>query len=262
MMDIYARLGFALTDPVPLMGEKDGIEMSLGQNSAHIIFADSYVELSAVNSSDPRHHLVPFLSRYQGLHILALSTDDAAQSNKALTAQERITSPLQVASRHVHYGIRHGEARFKWFRAPDKLSTEGFVCLVEQVTPDLVFQPPKSGHPNGSVGVGGVLVLSHNTSEAVQRFATFPGTRIIDGNNVSFGHQKLSFFNDYEFRKSFTEMSDIHAPALAGYAVRVANIITTGKWLQEHGIAIHEKDGGLWVGPEFGCGALVFFEPA
>jgi hypothetical protein len=262
LITAYTRLGFTPTDPVPLMGMKDGAPVPLGQESAHLIFADSYVELSGVTSTDPGHHLAPFLARYHGLHILALGTGDAAASHAALTAQGFETPPVQNAGRHVDYGTRHGDAAFKWFKAPEALGEEAFVCLVEQVTPELVFQPPADGHPNGANGVSGVLVLCHDVAETMQRFAAYPGAQAAGEATLDFNGQTLTFFTDAGFAKAFCDMGEVRSPALAGFSVRTPDIAATRAWLDDRGVTCGENDFGLWVGPDQGCGSVVVFEAA
>ncbi len=256
----YTRLGFTPTEPVPLMGVKDGALVPLGQDSAHLIFADSYVELSGVTSTDPSHHLAPFLARYHGLHILALGTGDAAASHAALTAQGFATPAVQDAGRHVDYGTRHGDAAFKWFKAPEALGEEGFVCLVEQVTPELVFQPPADGHPNGAAGVSGVLVLCKDIAETMQRFAAYPGARAAGETALAFDGQTLTFFTDAAFADTFCGMGEVRAPALAGFSMRTPDIAATRAWLNGHDVAVHEHGESVWVGPDQACGAVVLFE--
>lgn len=257
----YTRLGFAPTQPVPLMGMKDGSPVPLGQDSAHLIFADSYVELSGVTSTDPAHHLAPFLARYHGLHILALGTDDAAASHAALTSQGLATPPVQDAGRHVEYGTFHGDAAFKWFKAPEALGEEAFVCLVEQVTPELVFQPPQDAHPNGAIGVSGVLVLCEDVLETVQRYAAYPNTTISSQNTIKVGGQTLTFFTNTEFAETYCDMGSIRAPALAGFSVSTTDISATRAWLIEQGADVQDRNGCLWVPPDHACGAVVVFEP-
>jgi hypothetical protein len=258
----FTRLGFVPTNPAPLMGVKDGSPVPLGQDSAHLIFADSYVELSGVHSTDPHHHLAPFLARYEGLHILALGTDDADASHAALTAQGLETPPVQNAGRHVDYGTKHGDAKFKWFKAPDALGSEGFVCLVEQLTPELVFQPPSDGHPNGALSVSGVTVLCVNVEDAVQRFAAYPRAEVGGRNRVTFGNQEIVFLDEPALVAAFGRDTGLPVPALAGFTVTVRDIAATRTFLTGQGVAVQDSEAGVWVHPRDACGAILRFTQA
>lgn len=264
LLKAYRRLGFTPTAPTPLMGLKDGAPVYLGQDSAHLIFADSYVELSGVTTDDPNHHLAPWLARRAGLHILALGSDDANASHAAMAAQGMTFPAVQDAGRHVAYGTKHGDAKFKWFKAPDELGEEGFVCLVEQVTPELVFQPPADGHPNGALGVVDVIALAEDPAEALARHSQYPGAVQVEDYQLGFGAgstgQTLTFFDATGLAERFPNVEDITAPALAGFAVTVDDIIATRAVLEDNGVTVHENmDGDLAISPADGCGSLVVF---
>lgn len=260
MIDAYVRLGFSPTEPVPLMGMVDGQLTPLGQDSAHLIFADSYVELSGVTSTDPNHHLAPWLKRREGLHILALGSDDATASHTALEAHGLDVPAVQNAGRHVAYGTHHGDAAFKWFKAPDALGDEGFVCLVEQITPELVFQPPENGHPNGALGVTGVTILSDSPAESLKRFETYPGVTGRTPHSLSFGHQTLSFLNPKELADQFAAFDDMASPAFAGFTMRVEDLAATRAVIEEASVTMHSHENGdLWVSPTDACGSLLIF---
>lgn len=264
LLKAYRRLGFTPTNPTPLMGLKDGAQVYLGQDSAHLIFADSYVELSGVTTDDPNHHLAPWLARRAGLHILALGSDDANASHDAMTKNGLNAPAVQDASRNVTYGTEHGDAKFKWFKAPDELGDEGFVCLVEQLTPELVFQPPANGHPNGALGVVDVIVLAEDPANALARHSQYPGARRIEEHQLGFGlgstGQTLTFFDADGLAERFPNVEGITAPALAGFAVTVDDIIATRAVLESNGVTVHENmDGDLSISPAEGCGSLVEF---
>ncbi|MDG2242215.1 MAG: VOC family protein [Rhodospirillaceae bacterium] len=262
MVAAYIRLGFAPTEPVSLMGVADDEPAPLGQDSAHLIFADSYVELSGVTSSDPAHHLAPFLKRRNGLHILAFRCDDADNAHDQLLAQGLDVPAVQGASRTVTYGSRHGDAQFKWFKAPDSLSDEGFVCLVEQVTPALVFQPPASGHPNGALSVTGVTILTEDPVAATTQYSAYQGAHPLGGNQVDFDGQRLIFLNQTSFAQQFEVLPDLIPPAFAGFTVRVEDMDTTRGILSENSVPLHEGTSGeIWVSPSDACGSLLIFSP-
>lgn len=260
MVAAYIRLGFAPTEPVPLMGVVNNEPVPLGQDSAHLIFADSYVELSGVTSTDPAHHLAPFLKRRNGLHILAFGCDNADSAHNTLSAQGLDVPAVQGASRTVTYGSQHGEAQFKWFKAPDSLGDEGFVCLVEQVTPALVFQPPVEGHPNGALSVTGVTILTDDHDAAITHYSAYPGAHRSGNNQIDFDGQRLTFLDQTSFATYFEVVADLTPPAFAGFTVHVTEMETTRVTLSENGVAFHESEtGDLWVSPSEACGSILIF---
>ncbi len=259
----YTRLGFSPTVPVPLMGEKDGVPVPLGQDSAHLIFADSYVELTGVTSQDPGHHLAPWLARREGLHILALGSADAEASRAVLTDAGHDVAAVQNASRHVDYGSNHGDAQFHWFKIPDDMADEGFLCIVEQLTPNLVFQPPHQGHPNGAIGVFGVIAVADDADRVRSHYAQLPGASGTENHRVRFGRQYIDVFDGAALAQTYPAADNISGPALAGFALTVERVETTRSCLSDNGISMHESaNGDIYISPGDGCGAMVVFVQA
>ncbi|MCX7326367.1 MAG: VOC family protein [Hyphomicrobiales bacterium] len=137
--------GFAVSDPVALMGvDGEGRPVPLGQASAHVVFENSYVELS---SPDPGsgNHLEPYLAHGEGVRILVLATADAEAARSSVGAPE-----VRSASRRVIIDGKAQTARFRWFPLPADLVPATLSAVVEHLTPDLVFHPSLVVHPNGA----------------------------------------------------------------------------------------------------------------
>jgi hypothetical protein len=154
LRDGMGRLGFATTEPRELMGvdATSGAAVSLRQRSCHAVFERGYVELSAVETDDPRHHLAAYRRRGDGLHILALGSGAIAVEHARCVAAGIGATPLARAARRIEYGERHGEARFEWFMFTPEESPEGLVCFATNLTPELVYQ--RCARPRGSLPAG------------------------------------------------------------------------------------------------------------
>ncbi len=161
--------GFAPTAPQPLLGrDAAGQAVDLGQRSAHCVFRRTYVEVTATSAAV--NHLQPFLSRYEGLHILALRAADLDRVRARLAAAGFAPTPVQLATRYVNYGERHGEARFRWFMLPAVVMPEALVCVVENLSPELVYQAAVCEHPNGTSDLRAVQALVADLNEAAGRY--------------------------------------------------------------------------------------------
>ncbi|MBK6599009.1 MAG: VOC family protein [Proteobacteria bacterium] len=173
LLKAYEALGFKLTHPEPLIGiDKDGKAVPMGQVSAHFMFRDRYVELTAVTGEKADNHLEPWLALYDGLLILALAAQDADSVRATLIRITWNPGPIQIAGREVCYG-RGGSARFAWFGFPPGTFPEAFVCIIEQRTPEIVFQTEMTDHPNGAVDLVGVYMVSKNPAAAAERYRPF-----------------------------------------------------------------------------------------
>ncbi len=215
LLALFRQLGFAPTAPRELQRLNDHGQLEpLGQVSAHLVFADTYVELSAVPDPASGNHLEPFLDRYQGLHILALRSPDLDAARQQCTAAGLHPSELQQAGRRIEYGDRHGDARFRWWMLPADELPDGLLCHVDNQTPELVFQPAVQAHLNGALGVTGVIVNTPQLAEATRRWE-----RALGGLSAEAGRFLLS--------NASIELLDLSSlrPALpiglAGLAIRV-----------------------------------------
>jgi Glyoxalase-like domain len=149
------RLGFAPTNPETLMGTDPQTKQprSLQQRSCHVVLESGYLELTAVGTDDPAHHLAAWRTRGMGVHILALGTDElpAAHARCRLSGVE--PTAVAHATRAIRYGARHGEAEFDWFMLPAARFSPALLCLVHNRRPELVYQPEVTRHPNGAVAL-------------------------------------------------------------------------------------------------------------
>jgi hypothetical protein len=265
MRSAYIRLGFTVTQATPLMqpGPDGKGEVSLGQVSAHIVFPDTYLELSAVRHPGQGNHLDSWLARHEGLHILALRSGDAAQSLSDLIAAGLVMPPLRAASRVVTAGGVSGTARFKWFELPQSIAQEGFVCVVEHLTPELVFVRSLTDHANGARAVRTVFAIVRDMDEAFARYHRLPGTKkksIAVGRAILMRDQQFVVLEPAGFAALFPGAKAPAAPALGGFTLAVDDIAVTRAVLEKAGVPFHYwGDTGLWVPPEHAGGAVVVF---
>lgn len=251
------RLGFAPTPPKPLMGRDPatGEARPLGQSSAHLVFGSGYVELSAVHSASPDHHLAHWLSRHEGLLILALGVDDIEVAHARCRAAGLPVTPVAGASRAIEYGNRHGEARFQWFMLAPAASPEGLVCCVRNLTPELVFQPAVQAHPNGAAGLAGLYIASDHPAPALARLAAVTGAAPA-GDRLDLRGGWLRVMTPAALEARFPGAGLPAAPCLAGFAVTVPD---PGRALAAVAAPLHETPEGFWVGAAEGGGCIVEF---
>lgn len=173
----WRRLGFSPTEARELMAGRPGTagHRPLRQQSCHVVLQTGYVELSAVLTDDPGHHLAPWRDRGEGLHILAFG-DEAVDARAAAcrAAGLSVTEPAE-ASRRIEYGTRHGDARFRWFMVHAQDAPEGLVCYVRNETPELVYQQAVTAHANAAETLAETLVATSDLDAGRQRWARLLG---------------------------------------------------------------------------------------
>jgi catechol 2,3-dioxygenase-like lactoylglutathione lyase family enzyme len=144
-------LGFRVSDPVALHGP-DG---PLGQHSAHCIFANGYIEISAPLAGSG-NHLEPLLAQGEGIRILALRSHGIAADYAALSRQGLAAAPPQPAARTVLLANGAAQARFSWFAAAEVLPGV-ITAIVEHHDAPIVFAQELTRHPNGALRLADVL---------------------------------------------------------------------------------------------------------
>jgi len=261
LLAAYRRLGFAPTEPKTLFGRDraTGAPVSLGQSSAHLVFGSGYVELSAVHSTSPDHHLASYLDRHAGLHILAFGVNDIAAAQARCLAAGLPATPVAAASRPIEYGERHGEARFEWFMVEAAAAPEGLLCGVRHVTPELVFQPEVQRHPNRVEALAGLYVVTAEAPAALQRLAAVTGASAGDGDTLALVGGWIRVLSPAAFAARFPGAGIPAAPCLAGFALRTADLGKARACCAVAGVAVREQQGGFWVPAREAGGCVVEF---
>lgn len=251
------RLGFGTTEPRELMGvdPATGAAVSLRQRSCHAVFERGYVELSAVETDDPQHHLAAYRRRGDGLHIVALGSGAIAVEHARCVAAGIRTTPPARATRRIEYGERHGEARFEWFMfAPDE-SPEGLVCYAANLTPELVYQRSVMGHANGALALAEVCLLADDVGVSSARYARLLGlaAREYPGRHeFALDGGCFSIVDAQGFARRFGVPPGAAAGRFAAAVIQVADPARCEALLRDRGIATWRSEGLLVTG--FGAG--------
>jgi hypothetical protein len=259
------RLGFAPTEPKPLMGvdRATGARVPLDQSSSHIVLERGYVELSAVHTDSPTHHLAAYISRFPGLHILAFGTDDVTAARARCRDAGLLATAPAAAAREIAYGRLRGTARFEWFMLEPSAAPEGLVCFARNLTPELVYQPEVQRHGNGARSLEAVYVVSQDRRGTARRLADATGGVVAEdgaGACVEVVGGRVHVLDPAGFEARFDGVSLPALPCLAGMTLGVADPGATASCLAGNGIVANRRsDGTLWVGPQLAAGTVIEF---
>ena len=167
--------GFWVTEPEELMAldPVTGRRVSLGQHSCHIIFERGYIELTAVDTVTPKHHLYPWIRDNASLAIIAIGTDAIEGAHSRLAEALVPVSSIAKASRPIHYGARRGDALFSWFALGASVTPEALVCFVRNERPELIYQPEVQQHPNGARALESIVICSSQPESVAARYSIY-----------------------------------------------------------------------------------------
>ena len=264
MVSTFRALGFAVTEPVPLtQPDPDGNPVPLGQKSAHVIFPDTYLELTAVDRPGQGNHLDSWIAKHEGLHILAFRADSAQASWDDMAKFGVVMPPIRHASREVNAGGVRGVADFEWFQIPESITSEGFACVVEHQTPELVFIPTMTNHANGASGLRGVGALVNDIDDAVARYKRLPGATVRSfpmGHFITLKQQRFVAMTPKGMTAICPGAKLPAPPCFASFAIKVKDITATRAFLTSKHIPFQVSgEKSVWLKPEQACGAVLLF---
>ena len=261
------RLGFTATEPRPLMGVDPGTGRSrpLGQDSAHLVLQQGYIELTAVPDPLADNHLEPYISHYEGLHILALHADDPAQARSSLVDAGVPVTPLADASRPIEYGDQTGDARFTWCMIEPDAFDAGLLCVMRGHTPELVYQRAAQQHRNSAFALRGVTLLSAEPERNAAKLACLTGQppRRADGAwvvPVKGGELRMWSIGDAPDLHASTAAG--RSPCMSGLTIVVRDLGLLQNVLEKQQVEfLRQRDSLVVISAEAGNAVLEFVAP-
>ncbi|HXP75181.1 MAG TPA: VOC family protein [Stellaceae bacterium] len=256
----YERLGFRLTPQSSHKGplKPGGPLEPYGSGNHCAMFAEGYLEILGI--TDPKRYtdeVAPLLQRYAGLHLVALGCRDARQAAHDLGQRLGAELSLRELGRDVPQ-VAGGTkpALFRIVGLPAGTFTEAKLFLIEQVTPEVLWQPALLDQPNGVTGLAGAVLCVTSPAETRQRLS-----RIVGHEDIFLSRGALEVVDRAELSARYgIEPSALPMVAAARFTVRDAT--ATANYLRGQGVPFLEREGRIWVKPEAADGAIVEFVPA
>jgi hypothetical protein len=272
----YERLGFIfapLTEPrIPL--RPGGNPEPIGAGNRCAIFKNNYLEILAVVdsarwSSITREQRGPFdldepLSRYEGLHVLHLGTDDIGYIHDRLQSAGLLPSVIRTFQRLVDTPDGPQMMRARCLSFPHGTNPEALLQIAQHETPELVLQPRYMQHPNGAISITGVIVCVLEPDDVARKYGLYtdqPLQRCGASRVIEFGESRIVVTSPEHLQELLPDHTAPTVPFLAGFFVS-SHLDTTRRELKERGIDFRDFDGRILVHAKDGYGAAVLFEDA
>ena len=259
------RLGLMATEPEALLARSHatGKGDSLQQQSCHVVMPASYLELTAVASEDPAHHLAAWRSRGTGAHILALGAVDLEGVWQQCALAGLRPTPIARASRPIRYGATHGDAEFDWFMLPATVFSAALLCVVRNRTPSLVYQVDVMEHPLRPIALEEVTIVVSNPARTLARQLSWLGEADLvqeDGCEIPLQVGRLSLLTAAAAGMRWGER--FAGPrwaggGLAAVVLRVADLALAQKYLQSAGVAVTRVGDELRIRSHDANGAVL-----
>ena len=275
----FARLGFSLTERSLHSGALvPGGPVEPWASGNHCAMFDAgYLEIIGLTDPDPARfsNVRDLVSRYQGVHIVAIGCDDADRAAAEFSARGAPIQAPRALERDAAWGSTGHETRRAKFRnlyVDRDAYPEARFLVIEQVTPEVLWQPHLLRHANTTVAIDAVYFVADDPLPIAVKFAGLfapKATVHARGNamSVPLDRGMIWVTDPASWRSRVPGAFVPPAPAPAGFGVRVTSLATCREILRANGVSVHEgmasgPAASLWVAPEDACGAAIQFTQA
>jgi len=258
----FQRLGFQLTPrgyhtlPPPAPG---AARQRVGTGNNCAMLKRGYLELIGVTDPVYNGRLRGDIARYEGLHIIAFGSEDAAATAGALRkAGLEVTGP-----RPLERPIDDKLAKFEIVDFVAPALPEAHFFAIRHGTPDLLWKPELLTHPNGVVSLDTLTIAVADPAEFAGRLGRFLSATPVaeDGLLLKLapGHVRIV---DSAWLASHLPANTPALPYIAGIGLGVADLAKTADYLTKNKIAFRREGDALLVAPTDACGAFLEFRQA
>ncbi len=253
----YERLGFRLTPQSSHQGAltPGGPLEPYGSGNHCAMFREGYLEILGI--TDPKRYtgeVSPLLQRYAGLQLVALGCRDARQAARDLGARLGAELGIRELGRDVpQVGGGTKPARFRIIGLPAGTFPEAKLFLIEQVTPDVLWQPALLPQPNGVTALAGTVLCVTSPPETLQKLR-----RIIGRDDLALSRGAVEVIEPQELAARYG-IEPAATPMVAVARFAVDDLSATAQYLRGQGIPFRNREAAVSVGPGFAVGAIVEF---
>ncbi|MCC6304626.1 MAG: VOC family protein [Rhodobacteraceae bacterium] len=264
---LYGRLGFAL---MPVSHHRtpgpDGGMVPGGTANQCAMLGQGYLELLAITDRTAptfsARENAAFLDRFEGLHLLAIGTLDAAATRARLVAAGVAFSARDLG-RMVEGPEGPAEARFRLTPVEPLSDANQTFFFIEHLTRQRVWPAGSTRHPNGARGLRELVMVAADPAPLALRLdrALGRGARQAGGAWIwELSASRLVVATpegaDARLGAPVARRDGAHA---AGLAVEVDDLGAVERLLQRNAVPFRRHEGRLTVAPADGLGTAIQF---
>jgi catechol 2,3-dioxygenase-like lactoylglutathione lyase family enzyme len=263
----FEAMGFQLTPYSPHSAAWKPGEPVQPQGSGNrcVMFASDYLEiLASEDPARPASRITNFLKRHQGAHIICFNTEDPHTVEQRLQAKGIATSGVIPLQREIDTPVGVRTAKFARIQFAPEHSPEGYIQAAQHLTPENIYQPRYTTHPNGCTSLHRTVIITDTLDAFAEKYSHYTGlSPIVRTGSVDF---------HFPLGTRLTIIDVKHAPALlpgtlfppipgiAAVSFRTPDLASQRTRLQQNGFAFSEAIGRLVVPAEQASGVAVMFE--
>lgn len=269
--DFYARAGFQV-------GQRN--RHPWGTHNRIIQLPGFFIELLEVAEPEKIVPFAPgqfsfgafqrdFLKTHEGLSMVLLASTDAR-------ADAKLFDEAGIGGFEVFEFEREGagpggapvKVAFSLAFARDRLSPHAGFAVCQHHFPQNFWNPARQVHGNGTVGVGGLILVADNPADHHIFLSAFTGVRVLHSNSIGVKsvtpHGDIDLMEVPSFRDQFGVAKTMagEGAELSGLRFEVCDLDRLEAQLRASGIAHHRRVGRVVISPEAAFGATLIFEQA
>jgi hypothetical protein len=266
--DALVQAGFAPTPVSIQVGRDDGASRPTGTGNVTAMLRRGYLEVLFKTADTPLgRELDAALARYPGLHLAAFAVADAGAAHRRLAAAGFRVRPLVERQRPVDTATGIGMAAFTIARVEPGEMAEGRIQMLTHRSEDNVWQQRWLEHPNGSIGLSGLIIAAADVEEAAQRFARFtdrPARSSRMGQAIQLDRGRVELMSAEAFTAMLPEIGIPCLPFMGAYGLLVRSLPHAETVLCHGGLQPRRAGAALAVPfpAALGRGAWLFAENA
>ena len=263
----FEAMGFMLTPYSPHSAAWKPGEAVKPQGSGNrcVMLPHNYLEiLASEDAAAPAARIETFLARHQGAHIICFNSDTPELIDTRLSAAGIRTSGVIPLQREIDTprGVRTAKFQRLQF-APDD-SPEGYIQVARHMTPQYIYQPRYTAHPNGAALLSDTIVVVDDVDRFAAKYGAYlAAAPVRDGDAWRFSFALGDRLTLVHWRDSGRWLPGSLLPPLpciAGVVFRVPDMAAQRARLQGAGFCVRAAGKRLLVPAEEACGVAVLFE--
>ena len=249
----YERLGFTLTPFARHRGK--------ATCNRCIMLQHGYLELIAPADTTIPDALHAQLSRYAGLHIIALGIRDSEATLARLRQAGLDIAGITPLARPVDEADPASPlARFERIPLPD--APESTVQLIKHLTREAIWQPRFTTHANNAVSLEAVVLAVPDPAETASRFSRLAGVPVVPdpagGFAMPMQRGRVRILPPDAVGAVFPGVVPPALPSIVGMVVATADRCAALRPFLA-GVAHEDVAGGVLVAPKDAGGAALLF---
>ncbi len=264
--DTYERLGFRLTPRGEHKGplEPGGPIERWGTGNHCAMFRDGYYEVIGITDPNRFHeHIRARLDLYAGLSLIALGCEDVAAAAQGMAGRSvPLAGELTEMQRDIPCDGEMKPAGFRFSFPDDDFFPEAHCFYIQQLTPELLWQPALLDQPNGVTGLAGVTICSADPADTATRLEAvlgFPPDARQGGARFTLDRGWIDVTDTAGLADRFPGVAPPAMPWVAAVTFLVGDAGSTRQYLEERGMELRGGGASFWLPPGQAEGAILEF---